>query len=183
MSILNFLKSLWDALTGKNKKIANISYEIVEAIKKVDENHASPLELVLSVIPDKLKEKFTDNVVGILFNAGLITSRSLTPDEAIMEAAAFIKKIKGSLNHKIGLNSLFMFVASILADGKIGWDDLAHLGPLVFKQKNEARADNEPLSGVDTDGDGIDDWQDDDADGDGIDYLTDPNDPRHGRPE
>lgn len=42
--------------------------------------------------------------------------------------------------------------------------------------------DSEELSGNDTDGDGIDDWQDDDADGDGIDWLTDPNDPRHGRP-
>lgn len=183
MSIVSFLRSLWDALTGKNKKIANLSYEIVEAIKKVDESHSSPMELVLSVIPDKLKHKFTENVVSILANAGLITSKSITPDEAIMEAAAFIRHIKGSLNHKIGLNSLFMFVASVLADGKIDWNDLVHLGPLVFKKKQEQTLLGEDqLSGNDTDSDGVDDWQDDDADGDGINYLTDPNDPRHGRP-
>lgn len=180
MSILSFLKSLWDALTGKNKKIANISYEIVEAIKKADSN-ANPLELVLSVIPAKLHDKFIENAVSILYNAGLIQSASVTVEEAIVEAATYIKKIKGSLNHKVGLNSLFIFVASVLADGKIGWNDLAHLGPLVFKKNREQALEGE-LSGNDTDGDGMDDWEDEDADGDGIPYLTDPNDPRHGRP-
>ncbi len=182
MSLFSFLKSLWEALTGKNKKIANISYEIIEAIKKADSN-ANPLELVLSVIPEKLHEKFLINAVSILKNAGLIQTQNLTVEEAIVEAATYIRKIKGSLNHKIGLNSLFMFVASVLADGKISWDDLPHLGAFIFKKRNEVQAlDNEPLSGNDTDNDGIDDWEDDDADGDGIDYLTDPNDPRHGRP-
>lgn len=181
MSIFSFLKSIWDALTGKNKKIANLSYDIVEAIKKAHLSDA-PLALVLSVIPEKLRAKFLDNAVSILKNAGLIQSQDVTVEAAIIEAAAFIRNIKGSLNHKIGLNSLFMFVASVLADGKVDWDDLAHLGPIIFKKRTEALEGEEPLSGVDTDGDDIDDWQDEDADGDGIPYLTDPNDPRHGRP-
>lgn len=179
MSILNFLKSLWEALTGKQKKIANISYEIIESIKKVDSSHDSPLEVVLQVIPDRLKEKFTDNVVSILHNAGLIKTQKLTPDEAIAEAADFINKIKGSLNHKVGLNNLGIFLASVLADGKIQWNDLVHLPKLFYDNKTSSES---LLSGNDTDGDGIDDWEDDDADGDGLDYLTDPNDPRHGRP-
>ena len=173
-SLKDLFKTIFGGLTSKQKKIVAVSGDIVNAIKKLPDNDQAPMELVLSVIPDNLREKFAENIVSILFDARLIDSKDLTPAEAIKAAAERIELIKGSLNHKVSLNNLGIFLTSVLADGKIRWDDLVHIPKLFYSHQAEVLG--EPK---DTDGDGIPDNEDDDADGDGIHYLTDPNDPRN----
>lgn len=140
MSILTFLADLFHkifgGLTSEQKEIVKISNDVINAIKS-GLSFDTALESVLSVVPEDLKAKFLDNVVSILFKVGLITSMDVTIAEAITEAGAHIKELGDDTIHKIKLNSLGQLLIDVLADGKIGWDDLAHLPKLFFKYGNK----------------------------------------------
>lgn len=141
MSILSFLVNLFTkifgGLTAAEKTAVSVSSKIIDAIKTVQDEEEHPLEAVLSVIPEELKEKFTQTGVEMLFKAGLIHDMDMSLDDAIKWAATNLRTIAGSLNHKVSLNNLGIFLTDVLADGKIGWNDLAHL-PKLFYDHSEA---------------------------------------------
>ncbi len=144
MSVLSFLGGLLKGFVQLFKKVEpevrsaiKVSSDITDAIKNIDPNEKEPLAIVLAVIPEGLKSKFMDTAAPILFNAGLIDDPNTPTEEAIWEASENIRQLKGTLHKKVLLNNLGIFLTDVLADGKIGWDDLVHIPKLFFSHRND----------------------------------------------
>lgn len=140
MSILSFLVNLFHkifgGLTPEQKEIVKISSDIINTIKS-GQNFDEALENVLALVPEDLKSKFLSNIVPILHKAGLIPSLDFTIKEAIVYAGGHLKTLDGDLLRNVKLNNLGYFLIDVFADGKIDWNDLAHLPKLFFSHQDE----------------------------------------------
>jgi len=138
MSIFSFLGDLFHkifgGLTTEQKQIVKVSSDIINAIKS-GQDYDVAVENVLKLIPEDLKEKFLNNIIPILFKAGLIDSDQFTVREAITHAGERVKELDGDILHNISLNNLGYFLIDVFADGKITWSDLVFLPRLFFKHK------------------------------------------------
>lgn len=159
--IIEGIVNAWNWLTGKLKVIVPDVVDIVQKIKETDE--AGLLDIVKLAIPGKKDDVIIEKYRTVFLQVVLILGQTkeilaLPTDEERFKA--IIVAIKGSHPdaQKAFWTSLANLVVEKLADGKLTWLEAMVIVKHVYDNREQLK--NEGNDGIDNDGDGNIDEED-----------------------
>lgn len=139
-SIWSFVCNLFSKLSPLAKKAIDVAVTVTDAMKNFDTKSPQVADIITALIPgnvdDNIKNILRANLPKIVVELKLVQAvEGLTdPNEIMLAAVKELQQLSGDYRSAF-LNSLSQIIASVAADGKLNWDDLAYVIKWYFDNK------------------------------------------------